>query len=180
MSKIDKNGNVESNNIYESYGTNVLQNTEQYTVEHPYVLTGTGSDIIAVTNQYAKVTPGKTYYLVCQTDKEWNSDHGNGIAKPTIWLYMSKTYDANNEGYDNPVNFTSGNWVTKGIWKYTVPSGYNMARIRYNTYSDGSATATAKFWNTKLIPEEYFAGYSTSNKMKLANSYISVDEIIEY
>ena len=76
--------------------------------------------------------------------------------KVTIWLYLLKTYDSSNYGFDNPICFTSSNWVKKGIWKYTIPSGYNMVRIRYNTYSDGSNSVTAKFWETHLIPEKYF------------------------
>ena len=31
-----------------------------------------------------------------------------------------------------------------------------MARVRYNNYSDGKTSITAKFWDTKLIPAEYF------------------------
>lgn len=155
----EKTGIVSSGNIYESSGTNLLINSEKYTANNPYILTGSRSDLYVDTDQYCRVTPGKTYYYTCQTDAEWASSHGATDAtrnKVTIWLYVSKEYNPSDYSYTYPICFTSSNWITKGIWKYTVPADCNMVRVRYNTYSDGTTTITKKFWDTKLIPAEYF------------------------
>lgn len=153
----NKNGIISAGAIYESAGANLLINSEKYTKDRPYIVTGTRTDLYVETDQYCRVTPGKTYYYICQTDGEWSYSHGNtGSGQVTIWLYLLKTYDPSNTGYDNPICFTSSNWIRKGIWKYTIPESYNMARVRYNTYSDETTTITKKFWDTKLIPAEYF------------------------
>ena len=155
----EKTGIVSSGNIYESSGTNLLINSEKYTANNPYIVTGNRTDLYVDTDQYCRVTPGKTYYYICQTNAEWAPSHGLSDAtqnKVTIWLYISKEYDPSKYGYTYPICFTSANWISKGIWKYTVPSDCNMARVRYNTYSDGTTTITKKFWDTKLIPAEYF------------------------
>ena len=165
----NKNGIISASAIYESAGANLLINSEKYTKDSPYIVTGTKSDLCIETNQYCRVTPGKTYYLTSQTDKEWNSGHNNGNKdKVTIWLYIMQEYDPSNiYKYKTPVCFTSSNWVSKGIWKYTVPSDCNMARIRYNEYSDGTTTVTAKFWDTMLIPAEYFVSTPPSQNRHL-------------
>ena len=155
---VSKKGIISSKSLYESYSGDILNNSCNYNKGNPFILTGNSTDIIATTDMYSKVDPGKTYYLTCESDTEWSPSHAGNDAKGkvTIWLYLLKTYDSSNYGFDNPICFTSSNWVKKGIWKYTISSGYNMARIRYNTYSDGSNSVTAKFWETHLIPEKYF------------------------
>ena len=155
----NKNGNISASAIYESAGTNLLINSEKYTKDSPYVVTGTRADLYVETDQYCRVTPGKTYYYTCQTDGEWAATHGvtdSTINKVTIWLYVSEEYNPSSYGYKTPVCFTSSNWVSKDVWKYTIPSGCNMVRVRYNTYTDGTNAVTKKFWDTMLIPAEYF------------------------
>lgn len=152
----DKSGIISTSAIYESAGTNLLVNSEKYTKTTPYILTGTSIDDYRDTDQYAQVNPGETYYLISQTDTAWNSGHGTERKKVTIWLYISETYNPSYMGYKNPVCFHSGNWISPGIWRYTIDAGCHMVRVRYNNYSDGKTSITAKFWDTKLIPAKYF------------------------
>lgn len=182
--EITKQGIITSNEIFEPEGANILFNAGKYTALNPYILTGTGNDIIATLDMYCQVMPGNTYYLTCKLDKEWSSSHGdaNARGKGTIWLYLNKTYDSSNMGYDNPVLFTSTSAIKPGVWKYTIPSGYNMARIRLNTYSDGTNSVTCKFWDICLIPEKYYvfdnANGSLSNT-KLGKDFTIANNFIE-
>ena len=154
---ISKRGIISSSSLYESYSADTLNNSYKYTQASPYVLTGTNSDLIAITDMYCEVTPGSVYYLTCKSDKSWSASHdAHDIGKVTIWLYLSKTYNSSNIYYDYPICFTSSDWIKEGIWKYSIPSDIHMARIRYNTYTDGTNSVTAKFWETHLIPEKYF------------------------
>lgn len=182
MTQFNKNGKINTSAIYESAAANVLINSEKYTIDHPYSFSGTSADIYKVTDQIAKVVPGKTYYLIAQTNKEWNSGHGDGNCdKVTIWLYMSTTYNPTDYNYKTPVCYNSSNWISKGVWKITIPSDINMVRVRYNNYSDGSTTVTAKFWDTFLIPEEYFISTPLKNSaLHIADNFISAAKILEY
>ena len=158
--QFNKNGCVNSGNVYESDGTNILENAQKYTKENPYVWSSAAKDGNVTTNMYCPVTAGKTYYLSCQCDREWGSSHSTtaSMQKATIWLYLYKVYNPGNYGYDNPILFTtvSSGYLGKGLWKYTIPSGYTMARVRFNSYSDGSIVLTTKFWDIELIPAEYY------------------------
>lgn len=179
MSSINKNGNI-SATVLETPSSSIFNGTK-YTKGNPCILTGTSKDIIATTDNYAKVTPKKTYYLCCKCNKDWSSSHGysnTSAGKATIWLYMSKTFNESNMGYDSPVLFTSTSMVADGVWKYTIPDGYNMARVRLNTYSDGSETVSIKFWDIALIPEEYYTGQGSS-ALKMFNNSIILNEIFE-
>lgn len=180
---ITKQGIITSPNIYESKGTNILLNAEKYTMSNPWVLTGTVRDIITATDMYCRVTPGKAYYFTCQTDSQWASDHLGNKGEVTIWLYLLKTYDPSNTGYDSPILFTSSDWVAKGIWKYTIPDGYNMARVRLNTYSNDGNAVTCKFWDVRLIPEKYYVPSTptpgNSASLRIGKDYISAGELIE-
>lgn len=178
---VTKSGIITSSEICESEGTSILLNTEKYTRTNPYVLSGTSSDIYKGTDMYGAVVPGQTYYLYCQTDSEWADGHrynDERKGKVTIWLYLVKTFDASNTGYDKPVCFTSSNWVEKGLWKYTIPDEYNMARIRFNTYSNGTDTVTCKFWDTMLILEKYHVRKNDIS-FHIAKNYISAVELYE-
>lgn len=182
---ITKQGIITSGSIIEPEGANILYNAGKYTALNPYVLTGTGSDIIATLDMYCEVTPGNTYYLTCRLDKEWSASHGYSEStkgKGTIWLYLSKTYNASNMGYDNPVCFTSSSYIKPGVWRYTIPSDYHMARIRLNTYSDGTNSVTCKFWDICIIPEKYYvfnnANGSLSNT-KLGKDFTIANNFIE-
>lgn len=180
--KIEKSGIV-NNTITESISQNLLTGT-RYSRENPYILTGSESDIIATTNNYTQITPGKTYYLLCSSDKDWGPMHATngqaeGLGKGTIWLYLLKTYDPSNYSYDLPVNFLSTNMVSKGVWKYTIPEGYNMARVRLNTYSDGTTPVTVKFWDIALIPEEFYTGPGAAADIKFYNNFIVAQNFYE-
>ena len=161
---IYKNGNIEKQNFYESDAMNLFKG-RQYTSKNPYVLTGTTKDINLSIDNYCQVTPGKTYYYLAKCDTEWSDKHGyfeDTKGKATMWLYLCKVYDENNRGYDKPIRFMSKNMIADGVWEYTIPDGYNMARVRVNTYSDGTDTVTVKFWDMKLIPAEYYVNSSLS------------------
>lgn len=177
---INKNGILTSNNINESLGTNMLNNAYKYTRANPYVLTGSSGDIIATTDMFTRVVSGETYYLSCKVSPAWSSSHGYSDAskgKATIWLYLSKTYNKDNYGYDSPILFTSTSAITEGVWKYTIPAGYNMARIRLNTYSNGTDSVTCKFWDISLIPEKYYIGNGVGSK--IGNDYASSNQLYE-
>ena len=181
---ITKQGIITSPNIYESEGTNILLNSEKYTMTNPWIAASSSTDGYITTDMYCRVTPGEVYYFTCQTDSQWASGHFGNKGEVTIWLYLLKTYDPSNLGYDSPILFTSSNWVAKGIWKYTIPDGYNMARVRFNTYSDGANSVTCKFWDVRLIPEKYYvpstpptSGNSVS--LHIGKDYISAGEIYE-
>lgn len=176
-----KNGIIYSDIVYESSGMNLLNDGYKYTISNPYVLSGTSGDIIATTSLYTRVTPGETYYFVSKVSSSWADGHGytdSRKGKATIWLYLLKNYDASSYGYDSPICFNSSNAVSKGVWKYTIPNGYNMARVRYNTYSNGTDTVTCKFWDTMLIQEKYYI--SSTAAIKVSKDYISAQNIYEF
>lgn len=182
---IMKRGLVTSSNIHESSGMNLLNNSQKYTSATPWVLSGTSGDNYVETDMYCQVTPGATYYFTCRTDCNWADGHGytdSRKGKATIWLYLLKTYNASNTSYDAPICFTSSNWVTTGVWKYTIPSEYNMARVRYNTYSNGTDSVTCRFWDTFLIPEKYYVPESFQSNipsLRMGSNFISARELIE-
>ena len=130
---------------------------------------------------YQQVSPGETYYLTCKTDCEWTPTHtsvGN-TGKVSIWLYLSKEYNPSYMGYDSPIPFCAdANMIANGIWKYTIPAGQNMVRIRLNTYSEDGSTVSCKFWDINLIPEKYYTGLGTA--MRLGEDYVSAENLYEF
>lgn len=180
--KTTKNGIIYSDNIYESGGCILLNGAEKYTRSNPYTTTSASTDGWILTDMYAEITPNKTYYLCCETDCPWAKQHPGNKGEVTIWLYMLKTYDPSNFGFDTPYCYTSSNWVRKGVWKITIPADFYMARVRFNTYSDGTNAVTAKFWDIKLIPEKYFVASPPLTgvpSLHIGKDYISSGEIIE-
>lgn len=179
---IKKNGIFSNKYITDCDSQNQLINSEKYTVSSPYVISGTRSDLWVITDMYTRVIPNNTYYFTCQTDSQWASGHFGNKGEVTIWLYLLKTYDPSNTGYDSPILFTSSSWVAKGIWKYKIPDGYNMARVRFNTYSDGEETVTCKFWDVKLIPEKYYVDSTPPQNLpsfKIGSDYITAKDYFE-
>lgn len=165
--RISKNGIISSNEIDETQGMNILSGPYK-TSSDPYIITGKDVDMFYVTSNVSRVIPGKTYYYVAKCSPTWSAAHAGGsgsYGKCTIWLYFSKTYDASNYDYDTPICYNSSNWIREGVWKVTVPADMNMVRVRVNTYSDGTNSVTAKFWDITLIPEEYFVGNGSSTKI---------------
>lgn len=183
-----KNGVISTNNLYESSGANILINSEKYTEQTPYSITGINNDINVVTDMYAQVTPGETYYLLCEVNPEWADGHGyteNRKGKAIIWLYLSNAYNANNTSYDSAIAFScdsnSNTYIANGIWKYTIPNNINMARIRLNTYSNGTDSVTCKFWNVQLISEKQYTTHlnDLSPSLKVGKDFIISTEIYE-
>lgn len=183
ISSFNKNGNVNSSSFINDIGGNILEGTHK-TIDDPWVITESSTDIIYVTDNLTKVTPGKTYYLTCQSDRPWGKAHLDAETTAnhavTIWLYLYKVYNVSNyHAYDLPENFTARDHIIRqGLWKYTIPSGYTAARVRLNAYSDGSTPTTAKFWDIALIPEEDFCDNS-STAIKINNSKIVSNEMME-
>lgn len=169
--------------LTEGLSGNLLNGT-RYTKDSPYIITGTKSDNYATTDNYCAVTAGKVYYLVATCYPGWSPQHGyseNSNGKGTIWLYLKKTFDASNYGYDTPVCFTanSATKVAEGVWKYIIPTEMNMARIRLNTYADGTNSVTVKFWDIALIPEDEYSG-NGAPAMRQLDGAVTVKEIIEF
>lgn len=175
--QVKKNGILQAAGIHECQGMNILNGTYANQT-NPWIFGGTSNDIILVTNNVARITPGKVYYLVAKCDIGWAPAHlaDAAFGKGTIWLYCCKKYDESNSEYDAAVCFTSTNWVKEGVWKVTVTDDFTMARVRLNTYSDGSKKVTAKFWDIALIPEEYYTGLGSS---KLFGDKCISNEIVE-
>ena len=99
-------------------------------------------------------------------------------------LYLLKTYDPSNYGYDSPIcfNTSSSNMVASGIWKYTIPTGYNMARVRFNSYANESNKVTCKLWDTMLIPERYYitpSQLTNTIALRVGKDYISTGKLYE-
>lgn len=166
------------NGICECEALDLLENPSDRT----FSASGTSGDIIVTTDLYTAVIPNATYYLEAKCDSGWADGHGyteSRKGKGTIWLYLHNSYDANNYGFNYPVNFNSAssNKVADGIWKYTIPSGYVAARVRINTYSNDTDSVTATFRGIHLIPEKYYI--SDKIKARFADDYVSCDEIIE-
>ena len=184
---ITKTGIISSHNIYESEAMNVLNNSNKYTVSSPYTFSGTAYDLYVTTDMYGAVNPGETYYFSSKTDREWANGHGYSeahVGKVTIWLYLLKTYDPSNYDYDSPIcfNTSSSNMVASGIWKYTIPTGYNMARVRFNSYANESNKVTCKFWDTMLIPEKYYITppqLTNTIALRVGKDYISTGKLYE-
>lgn len=169
--------------LSESYGANQLNGTK-YTKESPYIIEGTKADNYITLDNQCQVIPGKVYYLAAVCEPGWADKHlpgeaGYGLG--TIWLYLSQNYDASSYNYNTAVCFnnTSTNKVAEGVWKYTIPTDRNMARIRLNTYSDGSETTVqVKWYNIALIAEEDYVGPGAPSARILSDT-ISVKEIFE-
>lgn len=180
-----KNGIISSNNIHECKATNVLLNSENYTINNPYILSGTTSDLYKTTNMYQQVSPNETYYLCCNTDSEWSPKHGsdsNTIGKATIWLYEYEVFDPNSTSFTNSICFKASNMIANGIWKYTVNENINMVKVRLNTYTNGTDKVTCKFWDILLIPEKYYINpniSSVNSSMKIGKDFISSNNIYE-
>lgn len=52
-----------------------------------------------------------------------------------------------------------------------------MARVRLNTYADGTNSVTCKFWDIRLIPREY---YLNTSACRINKTDIISENIIEY
>ena len=87
-------------------------------------------------------------------------------------------------GYDQPVCFNTASpyYIKDGVFRYTIPSGYNMARVRVNTYSDGSTIVNRGFDHFELIPERYYISPDAAPpiSMHMGKEYISTKEFIEF
>lgn len=176
----NKNGIIKSSNFIDGCAGNILKGNN-YTIENPCVLSGTNKDVFSEIHRFAKVTPGKKYYLTAKTTSPWASGHLGDYGTVSIWLYLKKVYDETNwSNYDRPICFTKTglSYIKDGLWYYTIPDGYNMASVRVNTYSNGTDQVTVNFWDINLIPEEDFIQGTTG--MRILNKQITTGELAEY
>ena len=170
------NVSIMKDSICECSALDLFQNP----ADKAFPVSGTSRDIIITTDLYTAVTPETTYYLQAKCDSGWADAHGyieSRKGKGTIWLYLYKKYDLSNYEYDSPICFTSSNKISDGVWKYTIPSEYVAARIRLNTYSNGTDKVTATFRDIHLIPEKYYI--TNTIKARFADDFVSCNEIIE-
>lgn len=177
----NKNGIISSDKFIDGTAGNILQGNT-FPQENPFILGGKSTDIYDVTYQFAKVTPGKKYYLTAKSSTSWATKHFGDQGTANMWLYLSTSYDPEKwAGYNLPAVFSKDDayWVDNGIWLYQIPSGYNMASIRVNTYSNGTDQVTVKFWDINLIPEEDFTP-PPSRGMRILDKQITTRELVEY
>lgn len=184
-----KSGNIINASFDDPEAHNLLYDSlKQYTQSNPYILTGTGTDIIQViTNKITLPTNlGNTFYLMAKVNPAWSPSYGHSTSsdgKATIWYYLSKTTGTIANSYDSPVCYHSNNWIAPGVWKTIIDvSTYKEFSIRINTYSDGTKPVTCKFWDFKMIPAPYFAkGFiSDQSAINIKPSSIVSPSINEY
>lgn len=141
-------------------GRNLLLNTSRYAVNSPYSTTSNKTD------NYIYSFDGKPIYTVrsfkagdvitvqAQSNIPWASDHGNQSGKSGFWLYYGSADQVKQGGY-TVAHFLKGDSKSTSFKQVvTIPSVTNLDDIyiafRFNTYSDGTANVTGKFWNLKL------------------------------
>ncbi len=141
-------------------GRNLLLNTSRYAVNSPYSTTSNKTD------NYIHSFDGKPIYTVrsfkagdvitvqAQSNIPWASDHGNQPGKSGFWLYYGSADQVKQGGYTF-AHFLKGDGKNTSFKQVvTIPSVTNLDDIyiafRFNTYSDGAANVTGKFWNLKL------------------------------
>lgn len=142
-------------------GRNLFLNTSKYTADSPYSITSNKVD-----NYISSFNDGKTIYTTqsfkagdvitvqAQSNLPWSNDHGNQPGTCGFWLYYGSS-DLVKQGDYNFPHFIMGDSKSTSFKQVvTIPSVTNLNDIyiafRFNTYSDGTANVTGKFWNLKL------------------------------
>lgn len=142
-------------------GRNLFLNTSKYTADSPYSITSNKVD-----NYVSSFNDGKTIYTTqsfkagdvitvqAQSNLPWSNDHGNQPGTCGFWLYYGSSDLAKQGDYIFPRFLMGDSKNTSFKQVVTIPSVTNLNDIyiafRFNTYSDGTANVTGKFWNLKL------------------------------
>lgn len=142
-------------------GRNLFLNTSKYTADSPYSITSNKVD-----NYVSSFNDGKTIYTTqsfkagdvitvqAQSNLPWSNDHGNQPGTCGFWLYYGSSDLAKQGDYIFPHFLMGDSKNTSFKQVVTIPSVTNLNDIyiafRFNTYSDGTANVTGKFWNLKL------------------------------
>lgn len=142
-------------------GRNLFLNTSKYTADSPYSITSNKVD-----NYVSSFNDGKTIYTTqsfkagdvitvqAQSNLPWSNDHGNQPGTCGFWLYYGSSDLAKQGDYIFPHFLMGDSKNTSFKQVVTIPSETNLNDIyiafRFNTYSDGTANVTGKFWNLKL------------------------------
>ena len=148
---------------------NLLTWTKNYTKATPYVHSSSATDGFKYmgNDTLVTVTPGKTYYIQMKCDHTPRPNHGGSGAVSdsfTFWFYMRIVGTTKGIGnFDSAICFTSSNIFINDpsrnlyVWQWTAPSNAQDVTFRTNTYSDGSAVVTMKFWDFKMEEGTYTA-----------------------
>ena len=142
-------------------GRNLFLNTSNYTSDSPYSTTSNKVD-----NYTSSFNNGKTIYTTqsfkagdvitvqAQSNLPWSNDHGNQPGTCGFWLYYGSSDLVKQGDYNFPHFLMGDSKSTSFKQAVTIPSVTNLNDIyiafRFNTYSDGTANVTGKFWNLKL------------------------------
>ena len=142
-------------------GRNLFLNTSNYTADFPYSITSNKVD-----NYISSFNNGKTIYTTqsfkagdvitvqAQSNLPWSNNHGNQPGTCGFWLYYGSSDLAKQGDYIFPHFLMGDSKNTSFKQVVTIPSVANLNDIyiafRFNTYSDGTANVTGKFWNLKL------------------------------
>lgn len=142
-------------------GRNLFLNTSNYTADSPYSITSNKVD-----NYISSFDNGKTIYTTqsfkagdvitvqAQSNLPWSNNHGNQPGTCGFWLYYGSSDLAKQGGYIFPHFLMGDSKNTSFKQVVTIPFVANLNDIyiafRFNTYSDGTANVTGKFWNLKL------------------------------
>lgn len=142
-------------------GRNLFLNTSNYTADSPYSITSNKVD-----NYILSFNNGKTIYTTqsfkagdvitvqAQSNLPWSNNHGNQPGTCGFWLYYGSSDLAKQGGYIFPHFLMGDSKNTSFKQVVTIPFVANLNDIyiafRFNTYSDGTANVTGKFWNLKL------------------------------
>lgn len=142
-------------------GRNLFLNTSNYTADSPYSTTSNKVD-----NYISSFNNGKTIYTTqsfkagdvitvqAQSNLPWSNDHLNQPGTCGFWLCYGSSDQVKQGGYAY-AHFLRGDRKSTSFKQVvTIPSVANLHDIyiafRFNTYSDGTANVTGKFWNLKL------------------------------
>lgn len=142
-------------------GRNLFLNTSNYTADSPYSTTSNKVD-----NYISSFNNGKTIYTTqsfkagdvitvqAQSNLPWSNDHLNQPGTCGFWLHYGSSDQVKQGGYAY-AHFLRGDRKSTSFKQVvTIPSVANLHDIyiafRFNTYSDGTANVTGKFWNLKL------------------------------
>lgn len=140
-------------------GRNLYLNTSPYRENSPFVMSGTGTDIIAEhfngkpIYSVTKLAKGTEVVVQAKSNIPWALVHGgsaNNKNRVGMWFYECSSLDnAKIPRYTSPRFLSGDNKSTYMVWKIKANSDCYPA-FRFNVYSDGTDTVTGKVWDIKL------------------------------